>query len=356
MHPRWASNAIKEISVYKSTSHNVWVNLSFEDWILSKVDLTCRRILFLWRNSPCVVIGRHQNPWLETNIAVLRDKGVLLARRRSGGGAVYHDLGNMNCTVFTHRQDYDRERNLQLVCEALNRGWGLDLSVNKHHDIISGNQLKVSGSSSKLAKDSAFHHFTLLLCADTANMTTLLRPAPLLSLTNTSATLSRRSSTLNLSSRSHDITWDAACSHIASAFYSAHDITLTNQQRMVEVEPGEEGRFPGISKMADELKDWYWIYGKTPKFTLKAENEFKFGHLVFTAEVEGGAITSCDIILEHSSATPTAFLNNLKDALTGKTALDYLRPGMKNVTSTFIVIDKVRQTTQKMAAWLESVA
>ena len=53
------------------------------------------------------------------------------------------DLGNMNCTVFTHRQDYDRERNLHLVCEALNRGWGLDLSVNKHHDIISGNQLKV---------------------------------------------------------------------------------------------------------------------------------------------------------------------------------------------------------------------
>lgn len=53
------------------------------------------------------------------------------------------DLGNMNCTVFTHRQDYNRERNLQLVCEALNRGWGLDLSVNKHHDIISGYQLKV---------------------------------------------------------------------------------------------------------------------------------------------------------------------------------------------------------------------
>ncbi|KAL5517568.1 hypothetical protein EMCRGX_G003134 [Ephydatia muelleri] len=174
-------------------------HLSVEDWILKKVDLTCRRILFLWRNSPCVVIGRHQNPWLETNIAVLRDKGVLLARRRSGGGAV-------------------------------------------------------SGSSSKLAKDSAFHHFTLLLCADTANMTTLLRPAPLLPLTNTSATLSRRSSTLNLSSRSHDITWDAACSHIASAFYSAHDITLTNQM-LVEVEPGEEGVFPGITKMADELKD-----------------------------------------------------------------------------------------------------
>eukprot|EP00731_Ephydatia_muelleri_P002944 Em0001g2944a len=123
-------------------------HLSFEDWILSKVDLTCRRILFLWRNSPCV-----------------------------------------------------------------------------------------SGSSSKLAKDSAFHHFTLLLCADTANMTTLLRPAPLLPLTNTSATLSRRSSTLNLSSRSHDITWDAACSHIASAFYSAHDITLTNQVTQLTTPP-----------------------------------------------------------------------------------------------------------------------
>eukprot|EP00731_Ephydatia_muelleri_P002928 Em0001g2928a len=212
------------IFVYKSTSHNVWVNLSFEDWILSKVDLTCRRILFLWRNSPCVVIGRHQNPWLETNIAVLRDKGVLLARRR---------ITRNPC-----------------VCEAVNRGWGLDLSVNK---TMTSSQ-ETNCSSSKLAKDSAFHHFTLLLCADTANMTTLLRPAPLLSLTNTSATLSRCSSTLNLSSRSHDITWDAACSHIASAFYSAHDITLTNQQMLVEVEPGEEGVFPGITKMAERAQ------------------------------------------------------------------------------------------------------
>ena len=116
------------------------------------------------------------------------------------------DLGNLNCTVFTHRHDYSRPRNLRLVCEALNERWDTRLHVNQRDDIICNNRWKVSpltslvssyhqlvcevkcyessfvsipqvsGTSAKLARDSAYHHFTLLLNVDTSNLHQLLRP------------------------------------------------------------------------------------------------------------------------------------------------------------------------------------
>ena len=86
-----------------SVSQNIFTNLALEDWIYNNVDLDHEYLLVIWRNQPCVVIGCHQNPWIECGIFDLGKLGVDLARRRSGGGTVYHDLGNLNCTFFTSR-------------------------------------------------------------------------------------------------------------------------------------------------------------------------------------------------------------------------------------------------------------
>ncbi|XP_068672728.1 lipoyl amidotransferase LIPT1, mitochondrial-like isoform X5 [Montipora foliosa] len=79
-----------EVSVYRSLSHNPFENLAFEDWLYLNADLTNKRILFLWRNEPTIVIGRHQNPWAECCVKRVQESNVLLARRKSGGGTVYH--------------------------------------------------------------------------------------------------------------------------------------------------------------------------------------------------------------------------------------------------------------------------
>ncbi|MCA0422272.1 MAG: lipoate--protein ligase LplA, partial [Proteobacteria bacterium] len=73
------------------------MNLATEEYIFNHLD-AARPILFLWRNGPTVVIGKHQNPWKECKVAEMEAQGVTLARRRSGGGAVYQDLGN---SIFT---------------------------------------------------------------------------------------------------------------------------------------------------------------------------------------------------------------------------------------------------------------
>lgn len=89
----------------------------------------------LWSNNPCVVVGRHQNPFFEANISHLAANGIELARRNSGGGAVYHDRGNLNCTFFTPRERYDRRYNLNLITRALYREFAVNADVNDRDDI-----------------------------------------------------------------------------------------------------------------------------------------------------------------------------------------------------------------------------
>lgn len=228
---KWLSRTVQEIIVYRSLSHDVFVNLALEDWIFQHVELTNKRILLLWRNKPCIVIGRHQNPWMETNINILKDMNIKLARRRSGGGAVYHDLGNLNCTIFSNRLDYDRLRNLQLICDAINIKWkGLNLYPTERGDILCGGK-KVSGSAAKLSKDISYHHFTLLLNVNTTHLKLLLQQDNNLIFSPSSATSSLPSPTVNLISISHDshMTYNAVCTSIANQFYQVHEV---NEERV----------------------------------------------------------------------------------------------------------------------------
>lgn len=130
-------------SVFISQSNDVFTNLALEDWMYKNFDFTNHHVMLLWRNSPCVVIGRHQNPWLEANFGPLIDQGVELARRNSGGGTVYHDDGNLNLTFFTPRERYNRKQNLEVISSALHREWGLKTEINKKEDIVIDGLYKV---------------------------------------------------------------------------------------------------------------------------------------------------------------------------------------------------------------------
>lgn len=123
-------------SVFISQSYDVFTNLAIEDWIYRNYDLKNHHILMLWINNPCVVIGRHQNPFSETNVSHLKNLGIELARRNSGGGTVYHDRNNLNCTFFTPRDRYDRKYNLNLLTRAIYREYGIDTEITDRDDIL----------------------------------------------------------------------------------------------------------------------------------------------------------------------------------------------------------------------------
>ena len=126
--------------VYISQSNDVFTNLALEDWLYKNHDFDHKSLLLIWQNNPCVVIGRHQNPWTEANVPFIRASDTKLARRNSGGGTVYHDMGNLNCTFFTRKSAYDRRRNLNIVCKAIQSISGvLNVRVNERDDIVVAN-------------------------------------------------------------------------------------------------------------------------------------------------------------------------------------------------------------------------
>ena len=155
--------------IYQSLSTDPYVNLSIEHFLLENTP-SDSHVLFLYINRPCVVIGRNQNPWLESNLAALSDDGdgVLYVRRRSGGGTVYHDKGNVNYSVTSPRTTFTRNKHAELVARALQRVGAQSARVNDRHDIVlslPGEKLerKISGSAFKLTGHRALHHGTCLL-------------------------------------------------------------------------------------------------------------------------------------------------------------------------------------------------
>ncbi len=133
----------KTYNVWLSTCQDIHTNLALEEWIFKNTDFSSQSLLLLWRNKPCVVIGRHQNPWAECDVTGCVRQGITVARRCSGGGTVYHDLGNMCVTFFTSRSEYNRKRNLELVTQILQEKWNVDVKVTDRDDILLQNIYKV---------------------------------------------------------------------------------------------------------------------------------------------------------------------------------------------------------------------
>ncbi|XP_047507323.1 lipoyltransferase 1, mitochondrial isoform X2 [Pieris napi] len=225
--------------------------------------------MMVWRNEPCVVIGRHQNPWLEANVPFLGDKEIALARRNSGGGTVYHDRGNLNITFFTHRDRYDRKYNLEIIKRALYRSFGIKSLINERQDIIVRDKYKISGTAAKLSRLTAYHHCTLLVNANKADLSKALAKR------ETSATPSTPSPVVNLADLDNRVTVESLQTAIGYEYLRTPALHIEDagerhisQQRGFQFVNPTEDWYPGIAELRKELTTWEWCYGRTPEFTV----------------------------------------------------------------------------------------
>ncbi|NLZ77844.1 MAG: lipoate--protein ligase [Spirochaetales bacterium] len=161
-----------DLAIYYSTSHDCAANLAGEAYLM---DLPCSRILYLWVNDPCVVIGRFQNPHSECDLDAMKRDGVQLVRRQSGGGAVYHDRGNLCFTLIGDKETATKEENFALVVDALAE-LGIPAEQSGRNDILHEGR-KISGNAFRNTKTKFVHHGTLLVKSDLSVMADYLTPS-----------------------------------------------------------------------------------------------------------------------------------------------------------------------------------
>lgn len=164
--------------IVTGTSFDPYHNLAVEETLLKT---SCgRRILYLWQNDRTVVIGRHQDAKAECDLEKMQEDGVLLAKRISGGGAVYHDMGNINFTFIAPRGLLSVDEDFEIISEAV-RSFGIDTCRTGNNDLgIASTGAKFSGSAfyqSGPDEDSpCFHHGTILCSCDIEKMGKYLTP------------------------------------------------------------------------------------------------------------------------------------------------------------------------------------
>ena len=149
---------------YTSDGTNPHVNLAIEERLLS-LGAPC---LYLWQNAPSVIVGRNQNAYTECDLGYLREAGIVLARRNTGGGAVYHDLGNLNFSIILPREAHDITRSTAMVVRAL-KSLGVEAEASGRNDILLFGR-KVSGNAYYSNAAVGLHHGTLLYRLDADTM------------------------------------------------------------------------------------------------------------------------------------------------------------------------------------------
>ncbi len=288
--------------VYRSTSLDPFENLALER-VLADALRPDEALLYLWRNARTVVLGRNQNAWAECAVEALEADGGHLARRPSGGGAVFHDVGNLNFTFASSVDDYSLERNLEVVRSAV-AGFGIDARLSGRNDVtVDG--MKFSGNAFFRSRGVQVHHGTLMVDVDTSLLGRYLNPD--VRKLQAHGVASVRSRVVNLASLNACITIDALSEALCDAFAKSR---------------GTAARaFPSARLEEDALQDayahfasWEWRFGSARPFTDVVEGRFSWGGVEFRLNVVRGSIESADVV---SDALDAAYVEQLARSVCG---------------------------------------
>lgn len=283
-------------------SVNPWHNLALEKLLYT----TCGQevILFLWQNDNTVVIGRNQNVWKECALDLMERDHVVLARRESGGGAVFHDLGNLNFTFISPLSVHDVPKQLGVIQSAAAR-FGIETDYSSRNDlVIRLNGGKFSGNAFQRNVTHALHHGTILINADTEKAALYLTPpARKIEAKGIDSVRSRICNLKTIETR-------ISVSGMIEALMSVFEDTYGKAEKQCPFVTTD----PRLSEYESILASWDWRIGKTPAFNLTLENRFSWGGIEILLNVKRGIISEAVV---YSDALDETLAGRIASALQG---------------------------------------
>ena len=274
---------IDKLWIYEGQSYDPHYNLAVEEYLLESVE-PGQCVLYLWQNRNTVVIGRNQNPWKECRTTLLEQEGGHLARRLSGGGAVFHDLGNLNFTFLVCLEDYSVPRQMEVNRSAV-ASLGIPAEVSGRNDILARGR-KFSGNAFYKNGRQAYHHGTLLVAADMEKLGRYLNPSK--AKLKAKGVDSVRSRVVNLQELNPAVTVDSLKKALKEAFSNVYGLPL-------EALPSAWLDEAAIGQLTERNRSWQWNYGQKLPFTFECEDRFSWGEVQVQLQIEHGIIQNAKL-------------------------------------------------------------
>lgn len=276
-----------EIVVYiENFSSDPYFNLAMEEYVLKHLN-SLEKIFFLWQDDPTIVVGRNQNTIEEINQEFIKAKGINVVRRMTGGGAVYHDLGNLNFTFIVSDEDntgFDFEKFTRPVIKSLAR-IGIKAENNGRNDItIEGK--KFSGNAQCRYKNRVLHHGTLLFNSSQEDMVAALNVSEDKFISK--GIKSVRSRVTNIAEH---LQKDMSIKEFRDLL--KHDFWNEDGSENFEYQLSEMDLEKINELRKHKYKTWEWVYGHSPAFNVKNAKRFDWGKIEVRLDVKRGIIEKC---------------------------------------------------------------
>jgi lipoate-protein ligase A len=287
-----------------NTSLDPYFNLAAEEYLLRNTKHDC---FMLWRNAPAVIVGKNQNAHAEINEEYVRENDIVVVRRLTGGGAVFHDLGNINFTFIscgaTHRE-IDFKRFTSPIIEALQE-MGVNAAFQGRNDLVIDG-MKFSGNAQHIEKDRVLHHGTLLYASEMADLTRALKVNPLKF--QDKAVKSVRKRVTNISTHlSEQVSVTEFIELLMTRIEGA--ATETFRSGLADEEQA------AISTLAKEkYASWDWNFGYSPKYSFSRSFRTTGGTVEVHLDVREGRIEAARIFGDFFGIRPVA---DIETALRG---------------------------------------
>ncbi len=267
----------------KNLQTNPYYNMAFDEYCLESLSID-EPVFFLWQNRPAVIVGFNQEVNTEVNLDYLKEQGIDLVRRVTGGGAVYHDFGNLNYTIVGPSEDLERDypEYAGIMMKAL-QSLGVPATLSGRNDILVEGR-KVSGFAKRVCRNRLMVHGTLMYKVDVDVLTNVLSPsATKLQSKGVSSVRSRVANLCDYLPEIKDIQTfsqrleEILSNHYADAEYQLSEDDLANIQRQTD----------------EKFATWEWNYGRSPKATLTNSARLACGTVEIHLTLNENRISTC---------------------------------------------------------------